>query len=70
MTMELTTAQKDALRRFVATHGHRSWKQAMRRLWSRAIASTDDETLLYALRNTHGPGWLLRVKLDESEVLK
>ena len=70
MNSELTMEQKQAIQRFVLQHGLTSWKKAARRLWARAVAFEPYEQVVYALRNTHGPGWLVRVRIDESGWLK
>lgn len=61
----LTLEEHKAIREFGNTYG-RIWKQAVRDLWERAIATTDTETLVYALRNSHGPRWLIRFKMAEA----
>lgn len=53
-------AQATALRRYAEAHG-RCWKEHLLAEWMNATA----EPLLHHLRNTHGPGWLLRCQLDE-----
>ncbi len=58
----LTAEQRQALLRFAQVHG-RTWKESLRTVWDRADPRTDDEAIVYALRNTHGPRWLLRFKL-------
>lgn len=60
----LTWEQKEAVQKFVREHGARGWKQAVRRLWSRAIAFEPHEQLVYGLRNSHGPTWLVKVRVD------
>lgn len=57
-----------ALLRYRKLHG-RTWKQALRDDWMNAmegsLASFDDAGLLQQVRNTFGPNWLNRVKLDD-----
>ena len=58
--LPLLMAQATALHRYAEAHG-RCWKQRLLTEWINATA----EPLLHHLRNTHGPGWLLRYRLDE-----
>jgi hypothetical protein len=58
----LGVEQRQALLRFAQLHG-RTWKDSLRAVWDRSDPRTDDEAIVYALRNTHGPRWLLRFKL-------
>lgn len=57
MARALTQEQAGALARWRARHG-RAWKARLRDVWLRAAPSSDDEGVLYALRNSHGPSWL------------
>ena len=52
-------AQARALHSYAEAHGS-CWKQRLLAEWMNATA----EPLLHHLRNTHGPGWLLRYRLD------
>jgi hypothetical protein len=53
----LTPAQHEALHACARQHGS-TWKRQLRRLWERA----SPPPLLHALRNTHGPQWLMRYR--------
>jgi len=55
----LMLVQLDALRRYAQQHG-RCWKTRLRDEWMCASA----EPLLHALRNSHGPGWLVGFELE------
>lgn len=59
----LTPEQVLAVQQFAAKHG-RTWKQALRDAWM--AASEPGE--LQALRNSHGPTWLLNFKLPPPPV--
>jgi hypothetical protein len=50
------------LRAFATSHG-RTWKSVLRQQWMAAGALP----LLHALRNTHGPSWLISFKLPKDE---
>ena len=58
-TRPLTADALIALCAFAAVHG-REWKRALRTAWERGTASPD----LQALRNSHGPSWLVGFSLD------
>ena len=60
----LTREQLGAVRRYAERHGRR-WKERLRDVWMRADPRTDDEYIVYALRNTHGPSWLRRYQLRD-----
>jgi len=64
----LTSEQLQALQRFAQHHG-RSWKERVRTLWSQSNPRTDDEAIVYALRNTHGPRWLTRFRIAAQEMM-
>ncbi len=53
----ITPEQHQALRAFAQQHG-RTWKSHLRRLWMKASAPP----ILHALRNTHGPRWLMKYR--------
>jgi hypothetical protein len=53
----ITPEQHEALHAFAQQHG-RTWKRHLCRLWEKASAPR----LLHALRNTHGPRWLMRYR--------
>ncbi len=55
----LMLVQLDALRRYAQQHG-RCRKTRPRDEWMCASA----EPLLHALRNSHGPGWLVGFELE------
>lgn len=62
----LDEATKAALREVVSREPFR-WRLRIGKIWARGGADavgSDAETVraLYRLRNTHGPGWLKRVK--------
>lgn len=63
----LTDEQLQALRRFAQRNGRR-WKERARAIWDHANPQTDDETIVYALRNTHGPSWLTRFTFPSAGV--
>jgi hypothetical protein len=50
------------LRAFATSHG-RTWKSVLRQQWMAAGALP----LLHALRNTHGPSWLISFRLPKDE---
>jgi len=58
---ELTTDELNALRKYASIHG-RNWKSALRDQWERASAIGP----LHALRNSHGPTWLVRFRLPKA----
>jgi hypothetical protein len=58
----LTPAETRALAVWRIKHG-RQWKAPLRALWERANPRTEEESILYTLRNTHGPSWLVNVKV-------
>lgn len=53
--------QQAALQTYAAEHG-RCWKENLLADWMNASA----EPLLHRLRNSHGPTWLLRLKLNRN----
>ncbi|QDJ12280.1 hypothetical protein HVPorG_05054 (plasmid) [Roseomonas mucosa] len=57
--LPLLQDQRAALRAYAAEHG-RCWKAHLLADWMNATA----EPLLHQLRNSHGPTWLLRLKLQ------
>jgi len=59
----LTAEQKAALTTFIIRDS-RNWKRDIRKLWERAVTTTDAEAVVYALRNSHGPAWLKTFILD------
>lgn len=42
------------------------WKAAIRILWNTANPLTDRESLVYALRNSHGPRWLQSFRMEDA----
>lgn len=58
--MALTEEQRRALRMFATEQG-RSWKLALARQWSNAKGNP----ILHALRNSHGPSWLARLRRSD-----
>lgn len=57
----ITPAQTAALIWFAEKHG-RTWKSKLRDMWTHGAhigVSADAEAEVYALRNTHGPSWLV-----------
>jgi hypothetical protein len=59
----LTPEQVLAVQQFASAHG-RTWKQALRDAW---MAASEPGTL-QALRNSHGPSWLISFKLPPPPV--
>jgi len=59
----LTAEEMSALIAFRHARG-RKWKAKMRAGWERANANGALPSILYALRNSHGPYWLARFKSD------
>ena len=57
----LTTEQVVALKKYAAEHGRR-WKRALSVDWMYARLTGP----LHALRNTHGPSWLVDFRFDTS----
>jgi hypothetical protein len=55
----LLLAQRAALRAYAIQHG-RCWKEHLQADWMNATV----EPLLHRLRNSHGPTWLLRLRLE------
>lgn len=62
----LTAEEVNALRLFAALNG-RYWKAALRAIWETTNRRNwdDAETILYRLRNSHGPAWLSRFRLPK-----
>lgn len=59
---DMTEAEKRALRLFVLASG-RTWKSKLRLFWMNpGVVTNEDERLLYCLRNTHGTGWLFKLR--------
>jgi hypothetical protein len=56
--LPLLREQRAALQAYAAEHG-RCWKEHLLAEWINATA----EPLLHQLRNTHGPTWLLHLRL-------
>lgn len=61
----LTSEEHEALHAFAQQHG-RTWKSQLLRLWEKAAAPP----ILHALRNTHGPSWLVRYRLGSTTARK
>lgn len=57
---ELSADALAALRCYAAKHG-RAWKSKLRDAWM-GLPPHDDGGFLRALRNTHGPSWLVSFK--------
>lgn len=53
----LTLGEILILEHFQALHGIR-WRKTLRDLWAFADPRDENERVLYALRNSHGPSWL------------
>jgi hypothetical protein len=63
----LTAEEINALRLFAALNG-RYWKAALRDLWENFHKGRDWDdaaTILYRLRNSHGPTWLVQFRLPK-----
>ena len=61
---ELTTEQLSLLRAYAARNG-RTWKSELNHAWMTGAINGP----VYALRNSHGPSWLVRYKLPkDSEI--
>lgn len=58
---ELTPDQLDALREYASANG-RTWKSKLHDEWMNATSIG----AVYALRNTHGPSWLVRFSLKKA----
>ncbi len=59
----LTLEQYNLIKEFRAKHG-RTWKSAMREEWFKASLSGP----LHALRNSHGPSWLVLFNFNKTPV--
>ena len=61
----LTQEQRAALQQYAAEHG-RSWKQDLHADWMHARAQVRGETSpeLQQIRNSFGPSWLMKFKLN------
>ena len=57
---KMTPEQVAALKEFAAENG-RGWKRKLQEKWMKASAPPE----LHALRNSHGPSWLGKVKLED-----
>lgn len=57
---ELTAEEAAAVQHYAAAHG-RYWKAALREAWM----SASEPGYLQALRNSHGPAWLVRYQLPK-----
>jgi hypothetical protein len=60
----LTRSQKEAITQCVSANGPRMWKSAVRMIWERGKGRDRIETILYGLRNSHGPSWLKNYRFD------
>ncbi len=66
--MELTESQRMAVLEAARREPSR-WKNKVRKIWERGPTAGLDGTdsnlcaALYTLRNTHGPSWLMRVRV-------
>jgi len=58
----LTTEETSALTRYAAAHG-RTWKASLQHDWMTAALTGP----IHALRNSHGPSWLVAYKLPAAE---
>lgn len=58
----LTTDEENAVREYAVRNG-RSWKRELRFAWMDA----SEPGILQALRNSHGPEWLIRYKLPKPQ---
>lgn len=59
-----TAEQIEAMKRFAAAHG-RCWKQELREAWMSGYypqtgLQENDDAYLQQVRNTLGPGWLIK----------
>lgn len=59
----LTSTETLTVKRYAATHG-RLWKQSLRDAWMTA----SEAGILQALRNSHGPSWLVSYQLPKVDV--
>ena len=62
MRKGLTTEQAQAIQHFAAEWGRR-WKSELRDAWAASDVRSIG-TVLYGLRNTHGPAWLAAFRFD------
>lgn len=61
----LTEPEKRALKKYIRANG-RSWKSELNLWWQNPGTITDEDMrLLYCLRNTHGPTWLVKFKFPK-----
>jgi hypothetical protein len=62
-----STEQIDALKQFAAIHG-RYWKSVLRDAWMDGdYRGFENSWLLQQVRNTFGPSWLVRFRLDRDQ---
>lgn len=62
---ELTKEELEALEYWRATNGNR-WRSKLHTAWMKA--DIELPTILYALRNTHGPSWLQGFKFPDVKI--
>jgi hypothetical protein len=55
---------------YMAKHGLKKWRDDLRQVWENGNPQGEIETILYALRNSHGPEWLATYRLGARSAKK